>query len=129
MFRSAKGQAMLEYLTYFGVSFTIFIGILLFTFYFQNTDVDQAQVTSLNARATEIQTMFYTFAQMDGNFTQNITIQELVNGDTYDFEILADNLYLTQENLEVIVPLPEITGNTTNKSFTVTVVDGGITLS
>ena len=129
MSRSVKAQAMIEYVTYFGISFLFFLVMLIYIYYFDATQVQEAQFNSLNNRATELQTLFYTYSQMNPDFTQTVSIEETLNGHQYNFEILASNLYVSQNDLEIIVPLPEINGNTTNKVFNISVLSDGVHIS
>jgi len=129
MSHSRKGQAMIEYLMYFSISFVVFLGLLIFIFYFENAEVTEIKFNALSEHGYQTQSMFFVLAQMNPTFTQTITLKETINGETYDFAIISSNLYLTQEDLEIILPLPIINGNTTNKTFTVTVVQDEVRLT
>jgi hypothetical protein len=105
-----KAQATLE----FALLFLIALGacglLILFLQQEQTTHEEELHERALQEFARYIQKEIIVASHMHTGFARNLTLPTRIGGLPYTIWVTENNLYLAQDDYEIIIPLPPVSG-------------------
>lgn len=112
-----KSQVLMEFVAMFGVTIILFIGVAVIIYQEKANIVSESELSEVQKFAIGVQTDILIASTMLDGFSQNIALSDKINDKPYAIQIISSNLYVTQEEQEIILPLPPINGTISNKQF------------
>lgn len=101
---------MLEFILLFVFTAAIFSIVSLHIMEMQNTSIQRNQQYALQDYAYALQNEISLAFTMQIGFSRTIIIPEKVGGNEFDIQIINDNLYVSNNQYQIILPLPPVDG-------------------
>ena len=110
MWRSSKGQVTVEFVVFLLLAATFF-GITASVLHMHQVDVQQEnRMQELRSFARSVQDEIIIASNMHHGYSRQVDLPKKLYNEDYQIWILNNNLYLSQDEEELILPLPPVIG-------------------
>ena len=107
----------MEFVVFFGITIVLFLGVAVIVYQEKTDLVSQSESTNVQSFAISVQNEIMIAATMVDGFSRSMSLPQTINDKNYSIKIISSNLYVDQDQEEVILPLPAINGTITNRTF------------
>jgi uncharacterized protein (UPF0333 family) len=121
-----RAQISMEFMILTITAIAIIGIVVLFVHNKQQEYSQEFQNAAIEDFAYSLQQEFFSASTMHDGFEREIVLPDRIYNKLYSVTIINNNLYVTQDQYEMILPLPSVNGNIPGSTFTIKVEAGQV---